>query len=252
MIGTVKILAIDHLGEIVPESNVAEEIYNAALLSGINFSAGDLLVVTSKIISKSEGLIVSLRNVKPSLFAQNVARFMDRDPRKIEVVLQEAKRIIKMSDNVLITETHHGFICANSGVDSSNIPGEDNVCLLPRDPDNSAKRIALQIKKLTGFSIPVIISDTFGRPWREGITNVAVGVYGIKPVVSYVGKTDCSGKMLRHSKIAVADEIAAAAELVTMKTANIPAVIIRGYNWEKSLDATSKDLIRPKEKDLFR
>ena len=195
---------------------------------------------------------MNLDEVAPSEFAKTIAEQYEKDPALVEVVLRESKSIIRMGDGKLITETKHGFVCANSGVDKSNVPGERSVALLPEDPDCSAKQIRQEIKRLTGCDVAVIISDTHGRPLREGEINVAIGVAGIKPLRSRRGERDLFGYILRAKQTAIADELASAAELVIGQAdEGVPAAIIRGYNYPKSESAKATELRRPKEKDLF-
>jgi coenzyme F420-0:L-glutamate ligase/coenzyme F420-1:gamma-L-glutamate ligase len=214
-------------------------------------ASGDIVIVTQKIVSKAEGRLVDLSTVEPSAFARQFADAQGKDPRHVEVVLRESRRIVKMERGVLIAETHHGFICANAGVDASNVPGEDVVVLLPVDPDASAERIRQGLLARLGAIVGVVISDTFGRVWRMGQTNVAIGVAGLQPLVSYVGQRDPYGYDLRVTQLAPADEIAGAAELVMGKTDAIPVAIVRGLAHLLGPGA-ARDLVRPPETDLFR
>jgi coenzyme F420-0:L-glutamate ligase/coenzyme F420-1:gamma-L-glutamate ligase len=216
----------------------------------------DVLVVAHKIISKAEGRVVNLEHIKPSVESLKIAEEDGKDPRIMELILDESKEMIRHSNGVIIVETRHGFICANAGVDQSNV--EDSVnhaVLLPVDADASANKIRESLREKTaGKDFAVIITDTFGRPFREGQTNVAIGIAGIEPIKSYVGSADMYGKKLRVTEIAVVDEIASAAELVMGKLERVPVVIIRGYKYQKpeKESSTVSKLIRPKEKDLFR
>ena len=219
--------------------------------SQIQIQDGDILVVTHKIISKIEGRIVDLAGVKPSAKAIRMAKEHDKDPRLIELVLKESTRILRAKNGIIITETKHGFVCANAGVDQSNVKG-DTAVLLPVAPDRSARRLKDDMKKRTGREIAVIISDTFGRPFRNGQTNIAIGIAGIDPIKSYIGTCDMYGKKLRVSEIAIADEIASAAELVMGKSEGTPIAIIRGYNFERPARSSIKSLLRTRELDLFR
>ncbi|MBI3990432.1 MAG: coenzyme F420-0:L-glutamate ligase [candidate division NC10 bacterium] len=237
--------------EVQPGDDLAEVLLSAVTRQGLTFTAGDILVVAQKVVSKAEGRLVDLKTVTPSPFASAVAASLGKDPRQVEVILRESRRIVRMAQGVLIAETAHGFTCANAGVDRSNLPDEDLVCLLPFDPDASAHALREAIKRRTGQEIAVIISDTFGRPWREGLTNVALGVSGILPLRDYRGEKDPYGFTLRSTVIAVADELAAAAELVMGKVEEIPAVIIRGYRYPEG-EGHGTDLLRREEKDLFR
>lgn len=216
----------------------------------------DVLVVAHKIVSKAEGRVINLEHIKPSAESLKIAAEDGKDPRIIELILDESKDMIRHSNGVIIVETRHGFICANAGVDQSNV--EDSVnhaVLLPVDADASANKIRESLREKTaGKDFAVIITDTFGRPFREGQTNVAIGIAGIEPIKSYVGSADMYGKKLRVTEIAVVDEIASAAELVMGKLERVPVVIIRGYKYQKpeKESSTVSKLIRPKEKDLFR
>jgi coenzyme F420-0:L-glutamate ligase / coenzyme F420-1:gamma-L-glutamate ligase len=216
----------------------------------------DVLVVAHKIVSKAEGRVVNLEHIKPSVESLKIAEEDGKDPRIMELILDESKEMIRHSNGVIIVETRHGFICANAGVDQSNV--EDSVnhaVLLPVDADASANKIRESLREKTvGKDFAVIITDTFGRPFREGQTNVAIGIAGIEPIKSYVGSADMYGKKLRVTEIAVVDEIASAAELVMGKLERVPVVIIRGYKYQKpeKESSTVSKIIRPKEKDLFR
>jgi coenzyme F420-0:L-glutamate ligase/coenzyme F420-1:gamma-L-glutamate ligase len=212
--------------------------------------SGDVLVVAQKVVSKSEGRVVSLNNVKATDEAVRIAADLvaNPDPRMVQVVLDESVRVLR-SHRVLITETRHGFVCANGGVDHSNVGGENEVTLLPEDPDASADRLRRRLKELAGVDVGVIVSDTFGRPWRLGIVNVALGVVGLPASVDLRGSLDDAGKPLHATVLAIADDIAAAAGLVMGKTARTPAVIVRGLRLGGS--GSGRDLIRPHEEDLF-
>lgn len=212
---------------------------------------GDVLVVTHKVVSKAEGRVVDLSDVEPSALAKGFASRFGKDARQVEVVLRESRRIVRMDRGVIISETRHGFVCANAGVDASNVPGNDSVCLLPEDPDASARRIHERLREHTGLHLPVVVSDSFGRPWRNGITNVAVGVAGMSPLTDYRGRTDPHGYPLEASVLAVADEISAASELVMNKTDAVPAAIIRNYPYNPG-PGSAKDLVMDPERDMFR
>jgi coenzyme F420-0:L-glutamate ligase/coenzyme F420-1:gamma-L-glutamate ligase len=216
------------------------------------FQQGDITVVTQKIVSKAEGRVIALSGVNPSPFAAFVAKETGKDPRHVEVILRESRKIVKMKAGHLITETKHGFVCANSGVDASNVEkGKTTLTLLPINPDASANRIRKTIRKLTGKSIPVIITDTFGRAWRMGHVNFAVGVSGMKPVMDYRGTRDMYGHVLNVTEMAVADELAGAAELVMNKADRIPVALVRGYKFKPGR-GVAKDLLYSEEVDLFR
>jgi coenzyme F420-0:L-glutamate ligase / coenzyme F420-1:gamma-L-glutamate ligase len=193
---------------------------------------------------------VRLATLKPSAEAVQLAAKLKKDPRLVEAILRESRRVVR-SDPVLIVETHHGFVCANAGVDQSNIPGRDVVSLLPRDPDRSARRLAASLRKRTGKRVAVIIIDTFGRPWRLGLTNVAIGAAGVPSLLDLRGEHDRHGKPLHATILAVADELAAAAGLAMGKAAGIPAVVVRGYRYRPVIDPAAR-IIRPANEDLFR
>jgi coenzyme F420-0:L-glutamate ligase/coenzyme F420-1:gamma-L-glutamate ligase len=249
----VQIIGIEGLPIIKTGDNLAELICDAARRQKTPIQNGDIIVVTHVIVSRAEGNIVNLNDVTPSTFAKNIAEQYGKDPALVEVVLRESKGIVRMDRGILITESKHGFVCANSGVDKSNVPGDRIVALLPKNPDDSAERIRKEIKKLTGCDVAVIISDTHGRPLREGEINVAIGVAGIKPIRDRRGEKDLFGYILRIKQTAIADELASAAELVIgQANEGIPVAIIRGYNYPKSESAKATELIMPKERDLFR
>jgi coenzyme F420-0:L-glutamate ligase/coenzyme F420-1:gamma-L-glutamate ligase len=213
--------------------------------------ADDVLVVTQKIVSKAEGCLVNLTEVAPSPLAQRFAKQWDKDARLVEVVLHQSRRIVKMDRGVLVTETHHGFICANAGVDQSNIEGQEVVAVLPPDPDASARAIRQGMHERLGVAPAVIISDTFGRPWREGLVNVAIGLAGIVAIKDYTGLHDAQGYELKVTALAIADELAGAAELVMNKLDNVPVAIVRGYDYPRG-EGSLAALLRAPERDLFR
>ena len=245
-----EIFALPGLPEISADAPLAELVCEAGSRIGLQFEDGDVLVVAQKAVSKAEGRLVELSRVEPSPFACSLAETLKRDPRHLEVILRESQRIVRMDAGLILVETHQGFICANAGVDTSNVP-PGWVSLLPHDPDASARRLQEEMTRRTGATIAVIISDTFGRPWREGLTNVAIGVAGFEPSTDYRGQLDGHGNVLSATVIAAADELAAAAELVMGKTSRRPAAIIRHFCWEPG-SGKATDLIRPREKDLFR
>ncbi len=211
---------------------------------------GDIFIIAQKVVSKAESRVVNLEQVRPSRQAIEWANEFAKDARLVEVVLNESRRIVRMQRGVMICETHHGFICANAGVDNSNVaPGY--VVLLPEDPDTSARKIQLALEQAFRVKLAVIISDTFGRPWREGLTNVALGVAGMAPLIDYRGAADSFGQLLRVTMIAVADELASTAELVMGKNDQVPVALVRGFKYE-ARDASAQELIRPAENDLFR
>lgn len=246
----VSIIPVKVGGE-VPSGGMLRDIVEQALEeNGIELQDGDILVVAQKIVSKAEGRVVSLGTVKPSSRARRLAKQLKKDPRIVELILQESREIVRVQNGIFITETHHGLVCANSGVDQSNVESDDSAVLLPVNPDKSARLLRGSFMQ-KGKDVAVLITDTFGRPFREGQVNVAVGVAGIKPIKSYIGKKDMFGKKLRVTEIAVADEIASAAELVMGKSGGMPVAIVRGYNYEKA-QGSSRPLIRKKKNDLFR
>ena len=241
-----RVLPVEGIPEVRPGDDLAALVAEAA-----DVRADDIVVVTHKIVSKAEGRLVDLRTVEPSALAKAFAARHGKDPRQIEVVLRESRRIVRMDRGLIISETHHGFVCANAGVDASNVPGDEVVCLLPVDPDASSARLRERLAQRAGSDLAVIVSDSFGRPWRDGITNVAIGVAGMRSLVDYRGETDPHGFPLEASVLAVADELAGAAELVMGKTAGIPIAIVRGYPYERAA-GTGRALIMPPERDLFR
>jgi coenzyme F420-0:L-glutamate ligase / coenzyme F420-1:gamma-L-glutamate ligase len=211
----------------------------------------DVIVITHKIISKSEGRTIDLTKIIPSEESKNISYRTGKDPKLVELIISQSNEIIKIQRDIIITETKHGFVCANSGIDTSNVEKSNHVVLLPVDPDKSAREIRNYIKSRTKTNVAVIISDTFGRPFRKGQVNVAIGVAGIDPIKSYIGKSDMYGNILRVTEIAIADEIASAAELVMGKSLRVPVTIVRGYDFSSS-DASISKLTRAKKDDLFR
>jgi coenzyme F420-0:L-glutamate ligase / coenzyme F420-1:gamma-L-glutamate ligase len=248
--GEVWVIPIPGLPEVREGDDVAALITDAAR-GGPGIEDGDIIVVTQKIVSKAEGRVVPLADVEPSPEAERLALETEKDPRLVELILRESNRIVRQSGPILITETKHGFVCANAGIDASNVGPEGLVSLLPEDPDRSASAIRNAIGERVGAEVAVIITDTFGRPWREGHTNVAIGLAGMLPFVDYVGQRDPDGYELRVSTLAVADELAAAAELVHGKLDRVPVAIIRGYAYARG-EGSAKELVRDAEKDLFR
>jgi coenzyme F420-0:L-glutamate ligase / coenzyme F420-1:gamma-L-glutamate ligase len=232
-------------------SDLSAIILEAIDRSQIGMQNGDILVVTHKIVSKAEGRVVDLASIKPSTKAISMAKEHDKDPRVMELILKESSQILRAKNGIIISETKHGFVCANAGVDQSNVEG-DTAVLLPVAPDQAAGRLQEAVKEKIGKEIAVIITDTFGRTFRNGQTNVAIGVAGINPIKSYIGTYDMYGRKLRVTEIAVADEIASAAELVMGKAERTPVAIVRGYNFEKASKTSVKSLLRAKERDLFR
>lgn len=247
----IEVFALRTLPEIRRGDDLAAKVLAAARREGAGILPGDVIVLTQKIVSKAEGRLVSLGRVRASRLAEGWARRLRRDPRYIEVVLRESRRVVRMSERALITETRHGLVCANAGVDRSNLPGRDAVCCLPRDPDGSARRFVRGIERRLGVRVAAIISDTFGRPWRLGLVNVAIGAAGFRVLEDWRGRSDTQGRRLHATVLAIADELAAAAGLVMGKTENVPVAIIRGYRYRAGQDAARR-LIRPPEQDLFR
>lgn len=251
----IEIIGVTGLPEINKGDNLSEMIVGAAQRQGTPLVNGDILVVTQKVVSKAEGRLVDLKDVTPSPFARQLAEDSGKDARLVELVLRESRSIVRMDldRGIMITETKHGFVCANAGIDSSNVPGDDVVCLLPVDPDKSAQGIRKAIAGLTGGAqVGVVISDTFGRAWREGHSNFAIGVDGVEPMKDYRGTLDANGRMLKVTTIAVADELAAAAEMVTAKAINVPVAIVRGYEHGTDSPNGIKPMIRDRSRDLFR
>ena len=246
-----EVFGVPGLPEIVPGDDLATQIHHAATASGDPLVDGDIVVVTSKIVSKAEGCAVELDDIEPSPFAVSWAERWDKDARVVEVVLRESKRVIRQIGPVLITETHHGFCCANSGVDQSSSGAHGRVLVLPKDSDASARRFRQRFAEL-GVDVAVIISDTFGRPWREGQTDIAIGVAGIHPLRSYIGEVDPHGHEFRVQEICTVDELTAAAELVKGNTSRVPVAVIRGYEWTVDDTATMAPVLRDAERDLFR
>jgi coenzyme F420-0:L-glutamate ligase/coenzyme F420-1:gamma-L-glutamate ligase len=244
----VEIRAVEGIGEIQPGTDVAALIADATRERPL--ADGDVVVVTHKIVSKAEGQLVDLRTVTPSALAVQIAEQFGKDARQVDVVLRESARIVRMERGIIICETRHGLICANAGVDASNVASQ-TVCLLPRDPDASAARIRAGLRERTGADVAVIISDSFGRPWRNGIINIAIGVAGMLPLTDYRGQTDPAGYDLRVTIMAVADELAGAAELVMGKIDMVPVAVIHGFAYDRG-DGTGHDLIMDPAKDLFR
>jgi coenzyme F420-0:L-glutamate ligase/coenzyme F420-1:gamma-L-glutamate ligase len=246
-----RIIGLPGIPIVTPGMDLAALIQQAATAASLPLQAGDILVVTQKVVSKAEGHLIHLKDVTSSPLAKNFAQQWGKDPRHVEVVLQQSRRIVKMDRGVLITETHHGFICANAGVDQSNIEGEEMVAVLPPDPDASARTIRQALRERLGFDVAVIISDTFGRPWRHGLVNIAIGLSGIEAIKDYTGQLDAQGYELRVTALAIADELAAAAELVMNKLDNVPVAVIRGYEYPRG-EGSLAQLIRAAERDLFR
>ena len=252
---SISVLALAGIPEVRIRDDLGDIIANAIQRTpgALPLAEDDVLVVTQKIVSKAEGAVVDLTGVVPGEEALEFASRFDRDPRQVQVVLNEARRVVRMENGVLITETPHGFVCANGGVDASNV-GPDSgslVTLLPRDPDASAAAIRAALRARFGVDVPVIVSDSFGRPWRWGIVDVAIGVSGLLPLDDLRGVPDADGRVMRSTVRAVADELASAAELVLGKTAGRPVALVRGAAFTRG-EGTIRDLVMPAANDLFR
>lgn len=247
----ITVLGLRHVPKINPGDNLAEIIIAAASRQHITLNSSDIVVIAQKIVSKAERRVLSLRDVKASTAAKKLARVMKKDARHIDTILRETKRVVRRRGTHLIVQTRHGLVCANAGVDKSNVEGHDFVSLLPKDPDRSARRIRQQIEQMTGKEVAVIVSDTFGRPWRIGQANIAIGLSGMRPWLDYRGKKDMFGQKLHVTMIAVADELASAAELVMNKSDGVPVAIIRGFPHHRSR-GSARQLVRPARQDLFR
>ncbi len=245
-----QLLPVTGLPEIREGDDLASLMVQAVREKRIGLRHADILVVAQKIVSKAEGCVVRLSSVQPSARALQLAAVRNRDPRLLEVILQQSRRIVR-DDPVLIVETHHGFVCANGGVDHSNVPGDDVVTVLPVDPDRSARRLAVELRRLAKKRVAVIISDTFGRPWRLGLTNVAIGAAGVPVLRDLRGSRDRDAKPLQATILAVADELAAAAGLLMGKSEGIPVVVIRGFRYRPANERAAS-IIRPADEDLFR
>ena len=247
----IRLIAIKVTEEIVPGTSIADALLAAMRRVRHRLQSGDILVVKHKIVSKAEGCIVDLDTISPSAESIAWAKNYDHDARVIDLALREAHSVIRRKNGVLITETHHGFLCANNGIDVSNVDGGRHALLLPKDPDASAAKLRREIKKHTGVSLAVIITDSFGRPWREGLTEFAIGIAGMKALRDDRGRRDPQGYKLKASVEAIADELACAAGLVCGKLNRAPACIIRGYTY-KTASGGVRELLRPAANDLFR
>ncbi|MYB21301.1 MAG: coenzyme F420-0:L-glutamate ligase [Chloroflexi bacterium] len=246
-----RVFAVGGIPEVVEGDNLAELIDAALTAQETPLEAGDVLVVTQKIVSKAEGRVVPLEGVTAGLFAQDWADDWEKDARAVELVLQESKRIVRMTRGLILSETRHGWVCANAGVDQSNVGGGDAVALLPIDSSASALAIRQGLVRRGQVDVPVIVSDTFGRPWRNGLTNVAIGVSGMNPIRSYVGEVDAEGYDLKVTEMAIVDELASAAEPVMNKLDAVPVAVVRGLDIPIE-DYDHSALVRPAEMDLFR
>jgi coenzyme F420-0:L-glutamate ligase / coenzyme F420-1:gamma-L-glutamate ligase len=243
--------AIEGIPMIAAGDNLAELIKHALDAMDLRLCDGDILSVCQKIVSKAENRLVDLKDIEPSPLALKFAERWEKDARAVELVLRQTSRIVRMDNAVLIVETGPGWVCANAGIDESNSLEDDQAILLPEDPDASAMRLRNDLKRLTGAEIAVIVTDTFGRPWRDGLTEVCLGIAGMDPMLDLRGTTDLGGRELHHTVIAIADELACAAGLLMPKAGATPAVLIRGYQY-KTGDGSAKALIRPAASDLFR
>src|SRR5579862_2509888 len=247
----IRLIPLDFTAEIHPGDSLVDEILASLRRRRMRFRAGDILVVKHKIVSKAEGCLVDLSTIHPSVESIEWAKQYDLDARVIELALCESRSVIRRKNGVLITETLHGFLCANSGIDVSNVDGGSRALLLPQDPDRSAANLQRAIKNQTGIFVPVIITDSFGRPWREGLTEFAIGIAGIKPLRDDRGQRDPHGYKLKASVEAVADELACAAGLVCGKLNRAPACIVRGFAYKAGTGGIG-NLLRPPANDLFR
>jgi coenzyme F420-0:L-glutamate ligase/coenzyme F420-1:gamma-L-glutamate ligase len=245
-----EVFGIRGLPELRPGDDVARLALAAAVRQGTPVQTGDVVVLSQKAVSKVEGRLVRVADVTPSPFALEIGRDQKKDPRLIELILRESRRIVRMDRGILITETRHGQICANAGVDQSNV-GLGWVALLPEDPDASARAFAERVRVEAGIDVAVIVADTFGRPWREGLVNVAIGVAGLRPLQTFLGVADAHGYVLQATVLAVADELAAAAELVMGKLDGVPVAVVRGYGYEAG-PSSARELLRDPNLDLFR
>ena len=251
----IEVIGITGIPEITGGESLGKLIADAAQNQGTPLRDGDVLVVTQKIVSKAEHRLFDLNEIQPSPLAVNFAAETQKDARLVELVLRESRGVVRMDSErgIIISETRHGFVCANAGIDNSNVPGDDIVCLLPEDSDRSARAIRDEVKIATGGAdVAIVISDTFGRAWRDGHANIAIGVAGMNPVKDYRGTLDVNGVVLKVTTIAAADELAAAAELTMAKAIQVPVALIRGYDYEPMEDATIAPLIRERSKDMFR
>jgi coenzyme F420-0:L-glutamate ligase / coenzyme F420-1:gamma-L-glutamate ligase len=248
-----RLIALRGIPEVVRGADLARLIDGAAARAGVQFERGDVLVLAQKIVSKAEGRTIALSSIQPSTLAREWAPRLRQDPRLTEVVLRESRRVLRMTERALIVETRHGFVCANAGVDRSNVPARTGarVTCLPFDPDASARSIASGLKRRTGVAVPVIISDTFGRPWRLGLVNVAIGAWGLRVLEDLRGSRDAHGHLLRATILAVGDELAAAAGLMMGKREAVPAVIVRGFRYRTAHEPATR-LLRPPAEDMFR
>jgi len=250
----ISVIGLKDFPSIRAGDDLAKMVVETAEREGVSIEDGDILVVAQKVMSKAEGKVVRLKDVRPSRRAEELAKIVQKDPRFVELVLRETKRVVKASSETLIVETKQGIICINAGIDKSNVPGEDSYALLPENPDESARRIRSQIMKLTGKRVAIIISDTYSRPFRRGQVEFAIGIAGINPFKDYRGQEDLFGYMLKVKNVAIVDEIASAAELIMGQTKEaVPVVIVKNLNRaERSETSSTDDLAISREEDLFK
>ena len=248
----IQIIPITIQDDIIYGDDITNIIINSLKEKNESLQENDIVVITHKIISKTEGKIIDLTKIVPSEESKNISAQTGKDPRLVELIFSQSKEIVRIERDIIITETKHGFVCANAGIDTSNVGKLSNhVVLLPDDPDKSARKIRDDLNSRTKATVGVIISDTFGRPFRTAQVNIAIGIAGFDPIKSYIGKLDMYGKVLRITEIAIADEIASAAELVMGKSSRVPVTIVRGYDFT-SYDSSISKLMRLKKDDLFR
>ncbi|HSD10718.1 MAG TPA: coenzyme F420-0:L-glutamate ligase [Candidatus Binatia bacterium] len=245
----IQLIPLEGIPAIRPGDDLVALLAAAARRSGVE--SRDLLVVCQKAVSKSEGRVVDLARVHASAIAEQIGREIEKDPRIVEVILGETRRIVRMDQKHLIVETRQGLVCANAGVDESNSLDASTVILLPEDPDASARRLYAELRDRESLDLPVLVTDTFGRPWREGLVEMAIGIAGFLPLLDFRGKRDLAGRELHHTVVAVADELAAAAGLLMDKNRGIPAVLVRGYPYQRG-EGRATELLRERSKDLFR
>jgi coenzyme F420-0:L-glutamate ligase / coenzyme F420-1:gamma-L-glutamate ligase len=248
---SITLSAIEGIPLVNKGDDLARLIASGIEKTGLKLQAGDIVVICQKVVSKAEGRVIDLKTIVPSEFANSLAKRWEKDPRAVELVLRQTNRIVRNDRGVIIVETGQGWVCANAGVDESNSLTDDSAILLPEDPDASAARIRAGLKNLCGLEIAVLVTDTFGRPWRDGLTEICLGIAGMNPILDLRGTTDLGGRELQHTVVAIADELAAAAGLLMEKAAAVPAVLVRGYAYQP-FDGSAKVLIRPAEADLFR
>jgi len=250
--GRIELLAVPGISEVAPGADLGEVIADAIDAADIGLNDDDVMVVTQKVVSKAEGRVVELAEVEPSPLAKTIARRWGKDARQIELVLRESQEIVRIGPGgLIISRTRHGFVCANAGVDVSNVGGGESATLLPLDPDASARGLRETLRGRLGAAPAVVISDSFGRPWRNGIVNVAVGVAGLEPLLDLRGTPDVFGRQMQSTVIAVADELASAADLAAGKVEQRPVVVVRGYRYSPG-EAGATALVMPAERDLFR